>query len=771
MQKKDLLYLAAKRPIDEDNYFKKECNLLFEAFGNHKNYRLITERKCTRLLIKKRILENNPDIFQLSFHGSPSGALFVLGEHNSNKEFFNLGDLVSILKELVKANPEKKRYLILNACFSDNQIKSISKYFDFAITFREQLPQEVNIEFLTGFYTSLKTGYDFEQASKFGLAFVSNEDYKKYIIFYSNDEKATQSSHLPSLSPIQEVEINFKAYYEEYIKNSSENQEVKKIIEQFLYKLDFIKKAICYAEEEKYINKQNHLLLCKKISEISKLIKNLHKEIRFPDNLEAKLTGFRDYIDKKLSQFQLKIRPELEVEILQGEILFLNNVLDIPLKVKNREIIPVRDLIIELLEPPVGKVIRLGLPNSILTFEGEKHFGIRFQQNKVEGQPILQLNISYRYGQEEQNIQTFKEQLFIGKYTQNRSSSFVKTPLINIPRSGILNQIRNYLNDKSEKLLFLRGGKKSGKKILIEQIEKNLVSDFLIYRYYIKQNAIDDFIIQFFQKIYDIITKIDPKLLIFLKVPRNLSKLEKNITTKKNDYFSTKEQLLNIHLLEHFLVFVNIFKILTKNRPEWKEKKLLFIIKIGKVITISNNHLIVALKEIAESDLMHVIIICQKNDKGNLQNHPFIDISNIGELESKVAISRAFTLPSDKGVSRLSTKAIEHIYQLSNEKIFFISLLLENIKKIDSLLITEKELNDLFPGIYKSERFNELFYPRNRRKVFKVLKEVAQQHSQFEEGSIPVIDYLVINNFLEKKDNNYIIPIPLLKKWVQYSFC
>ena len=76
--------------------------------------------------------------------------------------------MLSFMFEEFKDLVPNLKFVILNACFAEEQAKAISEHGFFAIGFSDEVKDTAAVEFTSGFYFGLGEGKDFEDAVRIG---------------------------------------------------------------------------------------------------------------------------------------------------------------------------------------------------------------------------------------------------------------------------------------------------------------------------------------------------------------------------------------------------------------------------------------------------------------------------------------------------------------------------------------------------------------------------------------------------------------------------
>lgn len=109
------------------------------------------------------ILRFKPDILHFSGHGTDKGELVFQDEYGGS-QVANVNTIRNLFGILHKGI----RCTVLNACFSENQAKMISKYVDCVIGIADEIFDQAAIAFVTNFYFGLGSGLNVRDAYELG---------------------------------------------------------------------------------------------------------------------------------------------------------------------------------------------------------------------------------------------------------------------------------------------------------------------------------------------------------------------------------------------------------------------------------------------------------------------------------------------------------------------------------------------------------------------------------------------------------------------------
>ncbi len=100
------------------------------------------------------ILENNPEIIHFSGHADKQG-IVLEDREGQTKALTN--DSIDAIFKLFK---DKVKCVVLNACYSENQAKIISKHGIYVVGMNDEINDDVAINFSVGFYLGIVNGKD-----------------------------------------------------------------------------------------------------------------------------------------------------------------------------------------------------------------------------------------------------------------------------------------------------------------------------------------------------------------------------------------------------------------------------------------------------------------------------------------------------------------------------------------------------------------------------------------------------------------------------------
>lgn len=166
-KKTTILFLTASPKDQAQLNLSKEIREIedgFEAAKFRDHFELKTRVGAKFTTFKKAILDERPEIIHFSGHGHKDGIVFEYDDGKTNfieKEVVN--QIFSLLKDEVKC-------VVLNACYSEEQAKSISEYNIYVVGMSDAIDDDIAIAFSIGFYQSLGAGRDYKFSFEWALS-------------------------------------------------------------------------------------------------------------------------------------------------------------------------------------------------------------------------------------------------------------------------------------------------------------------------------------------------------------------------------------------------------------------------------------------------------------------------------------------------------------------------------------------------------------------------------------------------------------------------
>ena len=171
-----ILFLSADPENTPPLELTKECNeindelqfargtRLKQGASSRNDFKLEQRHDISISDLRRQIQNYDPQIIHFSGHGSPRSAL-VFKNENAQVEIVP-SNALSNLFELLS---EKVSLVFLNACYSEEQAKAISKHIDFVIGMSDAISDKAARKFAGSFYSSLGFGESVARAFKFAL--------------------------------------------------------------------------------------------------------------------------------------------------------------------------------------------------------------------------------------------------------------------------------------------------------------------------------------------------------------------------------------------------------------------------------------------------------------------------------------------------------------------------------------------------------------------------------------------------------------------------
>lgn len=113
--------------------------------------------------LRRALLDEQPHIVHFSGHGAPEGLVL----ENAAGEAFTV--LPEALEGLFNLFSDNLGCVLLNACYSEAQATAIARRIPYVIGMKEEIADEVALEFAVGFYDALGAGKSIEKAFEFGF--------------------------------------------------------------------------------------------------------------------------------------------------------------------------------------------------------------------------------------------------------------------------------------------------------------------------------------------------------------------------------------------------------------------------------------------------------------------------------------------------------------------------------------------------------------------------------------------------------------------------
>ncbi|MBW4627667.1 MAG: CHAT domain-containing protein [Brasilonema octagenarum HA4186-MV1] len=184
--------------------------------------------------LRRAMLDYEPRIVHFSGHGEMNG-LAVENEFG-NTVLVN-SDALEGLFELFR---DRVECVLLNACYSESQVKGISKHIQYVIGMRQEVTDKAALEFAVGFYDALGAGKSIEEAFRFGrnaIQIYGLPEHLKPILLKSDN--LLSNSFLEDRKDSREYVFRFRSECEHDVDELCEilGKRIRKIIKRNEYRL------------------------------------------------------------------------------------------------------------------------------------------------------------------------------------------------------------------------------------------------------------------------------------------------------------------------------------------------------------------------------------------------------------------------------------------------------------------------------------------------------------------------------------------------------
>jgi hypothetical protein len=169
-----ILFLSADPQNTPPLELTNECNDIQDELqyargareeGKSRNeFRLEQRHDISIRELRRQIQNYDPQIVHFSGHGSPRSALVFKNDEGEVEIVPS-----NALSDLFELLSEKVSLVFLNACYSEEQAKSISKHIDYVIGMSKAISDVAARKFAGSFYSSLGFGESVDRAFKFAL--------------------------------------------------------------------------------------------------------------------------------------------------------------------------------------------------------------------------------------------------------------------------------------------------------------------------------------------------------------------------------------------------------------------------------------------------------------------------------------------------------------------------------------------------------------------------------------------------------------------------
>ena len=161
--------ILASSPLDQGPIsLGREHKLIKNSLDsslNRDQFRIMQCMASTVDDLRKNLLEYSPSIVHFCGHGAgQDGLVFEDDSGNSNPiDGGKLGKLFHLVNNDVKC-------VVLNACYSEVQARSISEHIDFVAGMRDAIGDAAALKFASGFYEAIWAGQSYDRAFQFGCS-------------------------------------------------------------------------------------------------------------------------------------------------------------------------------------------------------------------------------------------------------------------------------------------------------------------------------------------------------------------------------------------------------------------------------------------------------------------------------------------------------------------------------------------------------------------------------------------------------------------------
>src|SRR5262245_58924326 len=177
---KTILFLASNPDGTVHLRLDREAKRIEQGLERSKrrdHFRLIKKEAVSYDDLRRALLDYEPQIVHFSGHATEDEGLAFeddtgLVQMISTKSLTTLFGLISGHVECV----------ILNACYSEVQARSISEHINYVIGMKEAIGDKVATKYAVGFYDALGAGRSYEEAHKFGCNAIDMQSIHESVI-------------------------------------------------------------------------------------------------------------------------------------------------------------------------------------------------------------------------------------------------------------------------------------------------------------------------------------------------------------------------------------------------------------------------------------------------------------------------------------------------------------------------------------------------------------------------------------------------------------
>ncbi|NTW54005.1 MAG: CHAT domain-containing protein [Chlorobaculum sp.] len=167
---------------------------------NRTQYELLQQWAVRPRDVRRAILDHSPDIVHFCGHGVGDEGLALEDDNGSMR-------LVSTeaLSGLFELFSDKVKCVLLNACYSEIQAKSIVTHIEYVIGMSRSIGDRAAIEFAVGFYDALFAGKTIEVAYRFGTSAIQMAGIKGHQIPVLLKKSEVEQIILSTQKPLQKL--------------------------------------------------------------------------------------------------------------------------------------------------------------------------------------------------------------------------------------------------------------------------------------------------------------------------------------------------------------------------------------------------------------------------------------------------------------------------------------------------------------------------------------------------------------------------------------
>lgn len=182
--KRKILFLAAS-PQDQVvlNPGKELRKIKDTLSKSDYQFEIESEFAVTTITIAEAMQASKSEIVHFTGHGTGEQGL-VVEDEAGNTNFFS----TNALDKLFKLFKKDVNCVILNACYSKEQAKTISKHGIYVVGMNDTASDEATLAFAVGFYRSLGAGEDYKHSYEMGRINVNSEYADTYELWHNGEK-------------------------------------------------------------------------------------------------------------------------------------------------------------------------------------------------------------------------------------------------------------------------------------------------------------------------------------------------------------------------------------------------------------------------------------------------------------------------------------------------------------------------------------------------------------------------------------------------------